>query len=86
MYKNELNEIAVANNRQVFATAGNNALELKFDDTTGLMANASKGATINPITQIDNDEEDGISGLPVLSQEQVNTMLYGLIGKIAKLV
>jgi hypothetical protein len=31
MYKNDFNEIAVANNDQAFATAGNNALEIQDD-------------------------------------------------------
>jgi hypothetical protein len=81
---NTMNELTAAENCQVSAATGNNALEFSFDDTTGLMANASHGATINAIAQMDNDEDDGISGLPVLRQEQMDTMLYGLIGKIAK--
>lgn len=79
-----MNELTTAEDRQVSAATGNNASKFNIDDTTGIMPIASQGATINTTSSMELEEEDGISGLPVLRQEQMDTMLYGLIGKIAK--
>jgi hypothetical protein len=79
-----INELTAAEDCQVSAATGNNASEFNIDDTTGIMPIASNAAIINATSSMELEEDDGISGLPVLRQEQMDTMLYGLIGKIAK--
>lgn len=78
-----INELGAAENRQAPAAEGTEALKLKFDDTTSTSARATSTEYFNVINY-DLDEDDGIAGLPVLAQSQVDKMLYGLVGRIAK--
>lgn len=80
---NKTNELGAVANDQAATAESLEALELRNDNTTNNLAKATTGATINATNSIDLDEDDGIAGLPVLSRQQADKMLYGLIGRIA---
>lgn len=73
---NKTNDLRAVANVQPATAESLEALKFNDDNT------ASNPACATSIADI--DEDDGIAGLPVLAQSQVDKMLYGLVGRIAK--
>lgn len=54
------------------------------DTAKQYLQNDCNAQSMSEASVFDEEDDDGVAGLPVFSQHQVETMLYGVIGQVAK--